>query len=191
MSHVCAFLCLTSNRFSISEIYWHLSCSYITTMSGPTNLISLPIDWLYEMLFDPPWWDIPYQSKSVPTDFSPLKARTEIGQLLKAKDPDSTYFKVFIYPTHSEIWMRREWDQSTSKMYQGRERSIEDCAQDRKVSESKAAIAQWIESTMSIKIGTYPSLKMTDILRKLTTIPTELESFPGIRELLKKYGNLR
>lgn len=126
-------------------------------------------------------------------DFSPTIVRLEIGVLLKEKDPNENFVKVFLYPEtrHAEVWMKSEWEQSNSKSFFLKQNSQE--FQDKlwATSEGRKKISEFIASTMNIPKDQAAHKKLVDVLYELTHLPESLDVIPGLRELLKEVGNLK
>jgi len=120
---------------------------------------------------------ITLQSKMVECDFTPKKVPRDLGILLQHKDPKEEYFKVFIYPTHAELWYAREWRESTTRYRQVRERSAAEREQITKENNRAALIYQAllkkgmpkIEETQKLALALSRHLPL-DICEKLGII---------------------
>ena len=158
------------------------------------SLLHFPCEVLYELLFDAPSYIFtePIRSKTHPSDFTPLKCRLEIGQILQAKDPEETYFKVHLYPENriAEIWAAREWNESLSKRLRGQVSSAESTVAFTKAHEDFAAISRWIEDNMGVPRDAYMNGQLSRTFMKIKVLPEEMKSFTGLEELLKKHGKL-
>jgi hypothetical protein len=162
-------------------------------MQSNEDFITIPKSWLYELLCsDPPShvFAAEVRSRTVTSDFSPSKVRIELGRLLAVVDSNRYHVILYEDTKVAEVWSKSEWDRSSSK----RLAQVLTAADNREVFtlsvEKRQAIKAWLKANMNIEPDSYAGEKLTAAFAKLTTLPEELKMFPGLGELLSKYGNL-
>ena len=162
------------------------------------DYITLPTSYLVEVICHCPpnhLWEQEVRSRhpGVP-DFTPRVVRYDLGALLKAKDPDETFVKVFLYPDthHAEVWMKSEWDQSNTKSLKAKLESAAYQEQESERLRKWDGISTYVETKMGIdkKSSTGVHVKMVKALLGLRSVPEQLKSFDGIEQALRTYGNL-
>lgn len=153
-------------------------------------LLLLPED-LHEVLFDPPFFGERPFSKLHQSDFTPIIARLELGQIVQAKDPTERLFKVFLYPSHrrSEIWSAKEWDESLSKRIRSVNQSAEDIRAFQQAKEKYDALSAYVTNTLGIPADNASHRRLVSAFAKLSHVPAELHQFEGLLEIIQKYGN--
>jgi hypothetical protein len=172
----------------------------MTSPLSDEDYLSLPTSWLVELITHSPpgyLWDQPLLSRlpNIP-DFSPRVVRYEIGVLLKERDKTEDLVKVFLYSEshHAEVWLKNEWDQSNTYYFKLKESSAEYQKREDERKEKWNKVSEFVASKMGLTFDSHQEIhmKMVRMLLSATNLPSQLSDlYPGIKDLLTTYGNLK
>lgn len=62
------------------------------------------------------------RSKTSKLDYTPRIVSRACGEFVKIVDPEQERLTVFLFPTHAEVWLTKEWVDSSSRRERGKER---------------------------------------------------------------------
>ena len=84
------------------------------TSAPPVASISLPLEILRRLMFGSSVAEA-CQTRLVNIDPWPRIIEASVGRFIQKHDEKEVYFKVFIFPTHAEVWHTLDWERSFSR----------------------------------------------------------------------------
>ena len=136
-------------------------------------------------------WGEPCRSVTLnePESFYPRRVPVAVAQVIQKHDPEGELFKVFIYPTHAEVWHALQWAHSASCKHAKLLASAVRLAEHNKRVDVQRAEFEQLQRTKNILLKHYPIWEHANA-RALLEFCRFIQASAPDADIFKQFPNL-